>query len=210
MNYRTPTKREHLLMIAFFLIIAGIGYYQFRYLPAHSMINSFLTETDRTLGQMDRIIWPKDILVADGDLQDEANKIERTLARENKKLVRLERKFFPLDSPDDLQKLKVEISAEAQKYGILIRQSKGYNINPQTIMSHKEGLLYHFTRGEFAPRPLLEIRVDTSYGGLQEFLKGLNRLTWRVTVVKFSIAAMDREVAQGRPHPLTATIILAL
>ena len=139
------------------------------------------------------------------DLTDEKDRLEG-------RLVGLRRGFATLESTEELQLLWLEVSSLARDSRLDVQQMQGYGSsgrNGSTVTS--VDFLAQEANNRYQ-RPLVKLRASGSFSQLMSFLRGLQRLSYNVSVVRVGINA--RPPASGREagaaKPLDFDLLLAM
>lgn len=219
MNGRKLSPREHLLILAACGIMIVLGYTFFRYRPAEKEIKELIRETDKVAARRKEIDLPNDPSEELRRLEKEKREVEQALTLEREKLDALERTFAPVDALEILHGLQVEVSELAASSGLRIVENVPYvpkaaatargAAPPLEGWSRESRPLFHAADGTPLKRPLRRIQLAGSYGGFKRFLRGLNRLSLRVTVVQYAVESARNSSTGSGEAPLVATLILA-
>jgi Tfp pilus assembly protein PilO len=207
------SRREQMLLLLVSALLVGMSYGLFRYLPAEREIEQFVREHEETQAKIKEIQLPKEPAEDLDSLQKQQTEMEQALADARAQLASLEAAFVPVDRPEMLHRLQVEISELAEASGVRIVESAPHAAKalPAGQKSGRETASLSPSIGASPdPRPLRRFEIATSYSGFQRFLRGLNRLPWRVTVVEFTLEALRTPQSGSGEAPLSATLILAL
>ncbi len=220
MNLKKISRREHLLLIIALGILIGMAYVPFRYLPAQKEIAGLIEETEKTWAKTKGIELPNDPAEDLKRLEKEKMDMEQTLIGMREAVASLEEAFAPVDSPEVLHGLQVEILDLARVSGIRILENKPYEPkSPQAPNLIRGAVPEHRPRGVkqsvpdiFTPysRPMRRLEAAASYRGFKRFIRGLNDLHWRVTLVEFTVEAARPAKRGPGGEPLIVTLILAL
>lgn len=96
----------------------------------------------------------------------------------------------------------------AKKRGLTAAGSDGVAVN---AAAPKEGeLIYRLTNELEEPRPFQRVAVEGSFTQVQQFVQGLSKLPFMVTVTQIQIELSPLTPPAGFPQPLVAKMILAL
>lgn len=215
MSRKPLSRREQMLLLLACGVLAGMSYGLFRYLPAQREIEQFIREHEEAQAKIKEIQLPKESAENLDSLQKQQTEMEQALADARAQLASLEAAFAPVDRPEMLHRLQVEISELAAASGVRIVGSAPHAAKapppPTGRKSGRETASLSPSVGALPyPRPLRRFEISTSYGGFQRFLRGLNRLPWRVTVVEFTLEALRKPQPGSGDAALSATLILAL
>ncbi|MCG3117789.1 MAG: hypothetical protein LLH30_19130 [Candidatus Manganitrophus sp. SA1] len=213
MSRKTLSRREQMLLLLACGVLVGTAYGLFRYLPAQREIQQFIQEHEEAEAKLKEIQLPKESAEDLDSLQRQQTEMEQALTDARAQLASLEQAFAPVGRPEILHGLQVEISELANASGVRIVESASYESKPSpSPVGQKLGRDAVFPSVDALPypRPLRRFEVVTSYGGFQRFLRGLNRLPWRVTVVQLTLEVIRKPQPGSGEAPLSATLILAL
>lgn len=217
-NLKKITRREHLLILVALGILIGMAYSIFRFFPEKKEMEDLILEVEKTLSRQKEIDLPGDPQADLDRLKKEEREIGEELVRQRASIASLEEKFVPLDSPETLHGLQVEISDLARASGVRVMENKPYEpkLPPaqgvkQSVpdSSGSKGSVYG-AGGTPYSRPMRRLEAATSYGGFKRFIRGLNNLHWRVTVVEFTVEVAQPAKRGPGGEPLAVTLILAL
>jgi len=206
--FKRPTnlgRREWALLVISVTVIVSTGYLRWRYLPARQIVREATAGSGVALEQARPDLFQAWTVRTNAEIA----RLERTLVQEQETLARIERGFAPSQSNEALQALKVEISDLAKSSGVLIRESVPYR-PAATATDSDPTLLGQFAKGTPYRRPLQQMRIEGSFGDFRQFLRGLPRLSWRVTVARFHLQAVPRPGVGDGSQVLDVTAILAL
>lgn len=78
------------------------------------------------------------------------------------------------------------------------------------MLPESEGLIARMAPGTALERPMLQLGMEGSFDAMRNFIKGLDRMPWQVTIVQFKLEAKPVDPPAGLPQPLSANLILAL
>lgn len=198
-------RRESALLVIAATVIIGLGYLRWRYLQAQRAIREAIKSSGVELEQ----VRPDTFRAWTARTNAELTRLEEALVGEQETLTQLEQRFAPSQSNEALQALKVEVSDLAKSSGVLIRESVPYQPAAATAGSDR-ALLSQFATGTLYRRPLQRMRMESSFAGFRQFLRGLDRLSWRATVARFDIEAVPQPGLRNAPQVLDMTAILAL
>ncbi len=207
MNLKKMSWREHLLVIIACGILIGMAYVPFRYLPAQKEIAGLIEETEKTWAKTKGIELPNDPAEDLKRLEKEKMDMEQTLIGMREAIASLEEAFAPVDSPEVLHGLQVEISDLARVSGVRILENKPYEPKSPLAQGVKQSVPDTFTPYS---RPKRRLEAATSYIGFKRFIQGLNDLRWRVTVVELALEMTPPAKRGPGNEPLIVTLILAL
>ena len=218
MSLKKMSRREHVLVIIAWGILIGMVYVPFRYLPSLKETKGLIEETEKTWAKQKEIKLPKEPPEDPELLEKERMEAERSLTGMRTAIASLEGAFAPVDSPEVLHGLQVEISDLARASGVRVLGIKPYEPKSPPAQGVKQsvpdtsgskGSVYG-SGGTPYPRPMRRLEAATSYGGFKRFIRGLNNLHWRVTVAEFTLEKAEPAKRGPGGEPLTVTLILAL
>ncbi len=124
-------------------------------------------------------------------LETQIEKVDRELAALKEGQDELDSGFFPLDSAEMRQQLMLEISALAERTGVELLSVARKGFTPEKILGE-------LTVDPVLGRPLLELKANTDFGNLLDFLHGLKDLSFHVAVIKLNIYSRHLTATKGR------------
>lgn len=220
---KTFSRREHLLLIAACLVLAGMGYFAIRYYPAGKTVAKLKQETAEALAKQKGIDLPNAPATDLAALEKEEQEIAAALAEVRAAIAELEQGFAPTDAPEVLHGVQVEIIELARENGMEVLEHVPYGHRPTPAKTGGEPLSGAAGGGVATPpegsdegaeyiygRPMRQFRMAASYDGIKGFIRGLDRLSWRVTLVQWGIEAEVPGETGAYGWPLVATVVLAL
>lgn len=187
-----------------------MAYSIFRFFPEKKEMEDLILEVEKTLSRQKEIDLPGDPQADLDRLKKEERGIEEELARMRVSIASLEEKFAPLDSPEILHGLQVEISEMGRANGVRILKNDPYEPKPSQGGAKSTSVPSEAASFKLYSRPMRKLELVTSYEGIKRFIQGLNRLKWRVSIIEFSIGtAQSTKEGQGS-GPLSVTILISL
>lgn len=231
MKLSAMSAREQWLVVATLVVLLGGGYGLVRYRPALKALQAMQAQTAATEARLKTLVIPEEPMEDVDALKAQLTAAEGELLAARQHADQLAQRLAPLGSQD----LKLKISDLAQRCGVRIRENEAYKVPakpvaaPVAATAAKPGpapaqsaavveppgsrppleMLERFTRPGLE-RPLQRLSMEGSYGAIREFLRGLEKLPWQVTVAQLQLEVDERTPAPGYPQPLRATMILAL
>lgn len=218
MSHKKLSRREHILVIIAWGILIGMVYLPFRYLPSLKEIKGLIEETEKTWAKQKEIKLPKEPPEDPEILEKERIEAEKGLTGMRSAIASLKGAFAPVDSPEVLHGLQVEISDLARASGVRVLGIKPYEPKSPPSQGVKQsvpdtsgfkGSVYG-AGGTPYSRPMRRLEAAASYGGFKRFMRGLNNLHWRVTLVEFNLEKAEPAKRGQGDEPLAVTLILAL
>jgi hypothetical protein len=77
-------------------------------------------------------------------------------------------------------------------------------------LHESDGLVARMSPGTPLHRPMQQLGMEGDFEGVRNFIQGLDRLPWQVTIVQFKLEAKPVDPPAGMPQRLSANLILAL
>lgn len=181
---------EKRLVILFLIVAAVMGYIQLRLRPAQRELKRLSGENLKKQEEI-RSFKPAHEARDDMDyLRAQIGDIDKQIAIQEKRRDELGKKFAPLDSPEHLQQLKVEISSLARANHVIITENLPY-----------EG-------HSLLERPMRKITARAVFYDLFNFMNELRKLRWNATIGQLTIEAVEQ--SQRRPNAQTLQVNLVL
>ena len=143
--------------------------------------------------------------------------LDESLVERRGRLLELEARFASLETPEELQALRLEVSRLAQESKVLIERMGGFapSSSQETGVTSAEALA-RSASNRFG-RPLMELRARADFGGLMRFLQRLGDLRHNVSVVRLGLKLAEPEpksAPKSKPGapvlPLEIDLLLAL
>ena len=78
------------------------------------------------------------------------------------------------------------------------------------MLPESDGLVARMSPGTPLHRPMQQLGMEGDFEGMRNFIQGLDRLPWQVTIVQFKLEAKPVDPPAGMPQRLSANLILAL
>ncbi len=228
------SEREKLMLPTAFAVIVLVLYGAFRWKPANQAVLELQKEVTEAIKGRENLKFPDARGRSVAELKQDFETLQTELATTQEKLKAAEAALVPIKDPNALQDLKIQISTLAQESEVTIVQtvpdeesrgmfakgpsggdsdddddddaSKEWRLDPLAKFSAP---VAHEVFNEVYPRPWQKMTIRTSFMNLLHFVRGLETLDWRVTLVAFSVKASDTSNDFGPPQ-LDATLILAL
>ncbi|MHC4222558.1 MAG: hypothetical protein ACYSX0_15695 [Planctomycetota bacterium] len=210
------TPREHALLIAALLVVVAMGYGLFRVRPMGAESGRIDQAAEIARTRLEGLNWPRPAGEPE-PLKRELEEVREQIAEHETALKFQEARFVSLGGPGEMEELRLQISALADRCGVRIVENV---ICPRTkvraFLGSRAGLtkterpaarLVRFlAMGEPYSLTTREVTLDAPYGGLRDFLKGLAELEKRIVVMRFRIETNKN----ARPHtpPLRARFLL--
>lgn len=221
---KSLSQREQIMLVVLSLVLLGTGYGLLRYQPAQAEIMKLEKQTANSKKKLETIKFPKEPTKNRDSLETRLAALEEEVSAKMMELDRLEQQYIPLEDPEALQGLKVNISTLAKKHDVRIRQSLPYDPKRSRLSSSRvprrartfggqpseSSLTTSFQKGEPYQRPLLRISTESAYPGLRRFMEELTHLPWRVTIAQFSLEATTSTSADSSAQQISSTLVLAL
>lgn len=205
-----PKKEQNLVLILFSAVIIG-GYLGFVYLS----LGKEVFETQKLVNRKKNRLEVKTKNI--GKIDDKAmvyeekiKKIEPQLKKLQDKYNNLRKRFVPLDSPEKIESLRLEISEYARFANVAI-------INMGTVGGRKADLPEtnaDITRKNILnntfKRMLIEINSYTTFKGLLGFLDGMDELSYYASIVQINIKAVVPEMEPGQYEKASSKKLIAV
>jgi hypothetical protein len=118
-------------------------------------------------------------------LENRIEKVGEQLKEVSETLAKLESGFAPVDSADKQQKLMLEISTLAERYGIKLLSISRKRSSPKGQMTTKIPV------DPVSGRPFLDVKARAEYGRLLNFLNELKDLSFHVSVMNLKLHDQD-------------------
>lgn len=238
MKWQQNSSRERYLVLAGLAVLVLAGYLVVRFVPRHRALTELAKQVDETRGKIQSTKLPAPPVQRPEDLRRANQQLDQQIAAAEASLAPFGRVLVPTQNPERLQSLKVELSELARRSAIRIRESVPLDskellrgatpVKPAPARQAKKALpapkvstptrstssaspLWQLAAAEDDARPLLKVTMDGTFGSLRRFVLGLNRLSYKVTVLRFEVATDTRgeETLSGNPV-LKATLVVAL
>jgi hypothetical protein len=157
-------------------------------------------------------------------LRLEVDRRRRELNQQQAQLAKLGR-FASLDEPHAVPRLNVALAELAKASGVRIRERSGFNRLERQGQSNQATAPIGVRDGDRAAGvtasllgaavvenvgvgSLQRLVIEARFGGLRDFLEGLNQLPWPVAVVDFEIKTTEARNALGQPL-LSCELVMA-
>lgn len=131
-------------------------------------------------------------------LRQQITKVDGELAALREGLEELDSGFVPLESTEMRQQLMLEISTLAERTGVQLLSVARKGFSPEKVLGQ-------LTVDPVVGRPLLEVKANTDFGRLLDFLHGLKDLSFYVAVMKLNVYSRhlqdDRRGDQAKRLP---------
>ncbi|MHC4932684.1 MAG: hypothetical protein ACYTGV_10900 [Planctomycetota bacterium] len=213
---RRLTPREHALLIAALLVVVAMGFGLFRVRPKGAAAGRVDQEAEIARTRLAGVNWPR----PSGEpepLERELSELRRQAAEYEAALKLQEARFVSLGGPGEMEELRLQISALADRCGVRIvenvicprtkvRAYLGSRAGPTEAERPAAKLVRFLAMGEPYSLTTREVTLDAPYGGLRDFLTGLAELDKRIVVMRFRIEA-NANTRRGTP-PLRASFLL--
>lgn len=217
------SKRESILIIAFLCVSSAMGYYHFRFRPESRHLEEQKEQIKQFQSKLDSFKLEKEPKVSNESLQMEIDKIEEVSKLVEERLNSFTGQFVSLDSPENIQKLNVGISALARNNHVLITENISYEeyksstrrlvrnySQDRNINIDSFNVLNHLRNGQYSNRPLRKVTLRARYGNLLRFMEQLNGLSKKATVVQMSLETVSEQGQAVNPQIIEAKLVLAL
>lgn len=144
-------------------------------------------------------------------LENQLKALETQLTGVDGKLSDMSRKFVPLDTLEDLQTMRLEISQLAKISGVNVIEMGGGKRDASISI---ENVMRRETANRFG-RPLVALKAKATYAQLLRFTYGLNDLAYSVSIVNVDIVAIKQvnaadESPSNRPTLLDVNLFIAI
>jgi hypothetical protein len=239
MKLNTMSVREQVLVLAVAAVVIGGGYTLLRGWPAYTELKAMEDATAQTEARVKKAEIPElpdddeeglewQIAKAESALQavkTNAEAIERRLAPSDSQELKLrisslaqqygvlihESKAFVAPNPM-LRAAPAPTRKDrraAKKAGTKATKPTAAPTGP-AVVDANEPLTSRMAQGTALERPMQQMSMEGDYAAISQFILGLDRLPWQVTIVQFKLEARPSEPPTGYPHRLSARMILAL
>ena len=212
------------MLVLLCVVLIGTGYALFRFQPVQTEIEQLEQKMADAQRQIKTTKFPKEPTTNLSALEAQLATLEEEISGKMIELDRLEQQYVPLDNPDALQGIKVNISSLAKKHRVRIRENLPYDPKRGRLASSRspsktrtfvgrpgtESFITRFLKGDPYERPLLRLSTESAYLGLRRFIEDLSHLPWRVTIAQYSLEATTSGGADSSTQQISSTLILAL
>jgi len=236
MKLKNLSLREQVLLLIVAIVLVGGGYGLLRAMPAMKSLKAMSESTDKNEQRIRTTEIPELPDEDEGSVQRDIREAEAALAAMQSGAAAVEERLAPADS----QELKLRISTLAQQSGVFIIENKAYvaaaPLQPnasaptrkskrarkaaaavaaaqpaaQAMLPESEDLIARMAPSTPLQRPMQQLGMEGDFEGMRNFIKGLDRLPWQVTIVQFKLEAKPIDPPAGLPQRLSANLILAL
>ncbi|MCG8492377.1 MAG: hypothetical protein MI743_12235 [Sneathiellales bacterium] len=149
-------------------------------------------------------------------LEKQLKALEDNHTQLRKQMEFLSEKFIPLDKPNRLKNMRLEVSQLAAKAGMDIDQIRSaLSGDPQAAPPTAE-IIELESKNRFG-RPLISLRAKSDFNGLMQFLQGLRNFSSNISVVRLAMEAdrsfpdaEDEQQQANLPQLLDVELILAM
>lgn len=218
------SEREKLMLPTAFAIIAIVMYAAFRWKPANAAVTELQAQLQVAIDGRSNLKFPTSQNRSPEQLKAELESLQSDLETTQQRLGQARATLVDLEEGTALQDLKIQISTLAQESRVTIVESVPEEHGKTTSRQGRQYLNQHFAldpeNKASAPlaheafqhlyeRPWQRLSMRSSFIGLLTFARGLEALDWRVTLVGFSIKALN-SADQFESPELDATFVLAL
>jgi uncharacterized coiled-coil protein SlyX len=213
---KTLSRRETGILLAAIVVVPAIAFYRFRFEPytkAATKLEKRAADAPADSGRLAML----ERMSADR---------EQSVRELSRRVAELAKRFAPKTNAV-LQPLVADVSALASRSGVRIEESTfpvvatALSGNPADAPrfrragdeEQRPSFLRRYPKGERYERPLLRLRVASSFDELRAFFAGLGELRWRVTPIQFDVRRRSLAVGDGSGRVITrleTTLLLAL
>lgn len=209
----TPADKNRILLLFVATLVAL--YFGLRYPQLNAEIAHEANMVSRKLNRLEvrKQDAPKPV-ASKRSLEQELEGLEQEMAVLDDRLAGLRLGFARLDSTEELQRLWLDVSALAQESRLDVEQMQGYGSGARSgAPASGVGSLEHEANNRYQ-RPLVTLKAKGGFAQLMGFLRGLQRLSFNVSVVRLGINAgppVARQDGDKRPaQPLSIDLVLAM
>jgi hypothetical protein len=237
MNLNKMSVREQVLVLVTVAVLVGGGYVLLRGWPAYKELTALEDAIAKTEARVKNTKIPQLPDEDEDGLQSQIAKAEAALAAVQANAESIEQRLAPSDSQElrlrisSLAQQSGVLIHESKAYVAVnpllnttptpVRKSrrgkKAAAANSQQaapagppIIPESAALTTRMAPGTAFERPMQQISMEGDYAGISQFILGLDRLPWQVTIVQFKLEARPSQPPAGYPHRLSARMILAL
>lgn len=238
MKLKTLSTREQVLVLVVAIVLVGGGYGALRALPAMKSLKAMAESTDRNEQRIRTTEIPELPDEDEDSIQRDIRETEASLARIQGGMRAVDERLAPADSQE--LKLRISGLAQQSGVFIIenkafvptallqssaaapARKSKrarkaaaaaaAQTAQPviPAVLPESEGLVARMAPGTPLHRPMQQLGMEGDFEGMRNFIQGLDRLPWQVTIVQFKLEAKPVDPPAGMPQRLSANLILAL
>lgn len=237
MKLNTLSTREQVLVLVVAIVLVGGGYGVLRALPAMKSLNAMAESTDKNEQRIRTTEIPALPDEDEDSMQRDIREAEALLARIQGGMRAVDERLAPTDSQE--LKLRISGLAQQSGVFIIEnkafvpaallqssaaaparkskRARKAAAAAAQTaqpvipaVLPESEGLVARMAPGTLLHRPMQQLGMEGDFEGMRNFIQGLDRLPWQVTIVQFKLEAKPVDPPAGMPQRLSANLILAL
>ena len=239
MKLKTFSTREQVLVLVVAIVLVGGGYGALRALPAMKSLKAMAESTDKN-EQRIRTAEIPELPDADEDsMQRDIRETEASLVRIQGGMRAVDERLAPADSQElklrisglaqqsgvfiienkafvPAALLQSTAAAPARKSkrarraaAVAAAAAPAQSTSP-SILPESDGLVARMSPGTPLHRPMQQLGMEGDFEGMRNFIQGLDRLPWQVTIVQFKLEAKPVDPPAGMPQRLSANLILAL
>lgn len=239
MKLNTLSTREQVLVLVVAIVLVGGGYGVLRALPAMKSLNAMAESTDKNEQRIRTTEIPALPDEDEDSMQRDIREAEALLARIQGGMRAVDERLAPTDSQElklrisglaqqsgvfiienkafvPAALLQSSAAAPARKSKRARRAAAAAAAAApaqSTIPSplhESDGLVARMSPGTPLHRPMQQLGMEGDFEGVRNFIQGLDRLPWQVTIVQFKLEAKPVDPPAGMPQRLSANLILAL
>jgi hypothetical protein len=238
MKLKTLSTREQVLVLVVAIVLVGGGYGALRALPAMKSLKAMAESTGKNEQRIRTTEIPELPDEDEDSMQRDIRETEASLARIQGGMHAVDERLAPADSQE--LKLRISGLAQQSGVFIIenkafvptallqssaaapARKSKrarkaaaaaaAQTAQPviPAVLPESEGLVARMAPGTPLHRPMQQLGMEGDFEGMRNFIQGLDRLPWQVTIVQFKLEAKPVDPPAGMPQRLSANLILAL
>ena len=238
MKLKTLSTREQVLVLVVAIVLVGGGYGALRALPAMKSLKAMAESTGKNEQRIRTTEIPELPDEDEDSMQRDIRETEASLARIQGGMRAVDERLAPADSQE--LKLRISGLAQQSGVFIIenkafvptallqssaaapARKSKrarkaaaaaaAQTAQPviPAVLPESEGLVARMAPGTPLHRPMQQLGMEGDFEGMRNFIQGLDRLPWQVTIVQFKLEAKPVDPPAGMPQRLSANLILAL
>lgn len=239
MKLKTLSTREQVLVLIVALVLVGGGYGLLRAMPAMKALKAMAESTDKAEQRIRTTEIPELPDQDEDSVQRDIREAEAALARVQGGMAAVEERLAPPDSQELKLRISslaqqagvfiienkayvptalaqaapaapTRKSRRARKAAAATAAAQAAQPATPAMLPESEGLMARMAPGTPLHRPMQQLGMEGDFEGMRQFIQGLDRLPWQVTIVQFKLEAKPVDPPAGMPQRLSANLILAL
>lgn len=238
MKLKTMSVREQIMVLVVAVVLVGGGYGLLRLHPALKALKVMNESTAQTETRVKTTEIPELPDEDEDAVRKQIREAEQALAEMQGSTETVEQRLAPADSQE--LKLRISALAQqsgvfihenkAYVAAIPVQQAAAAPSRKSSkrarraaaaapapaapsgpvMLPESDGLLARMAPGTAFQRPMQQLGMEGDFEGIKNFIRGLDRLPWQVTVVQFKLEAKPGDPPVGMSQRLSANMILAL